>query len=65
MLKELSKDFNNIEQDNRMKETLIEIKNNLQGVNIRVDEAKNQISGLECKKARNGLKVDPRWQKNK
>ena len=31
------------------KDTLIEIKNNLQGNNSRVDEAKNQINGLEHK----------------
>ena len=30
-----------------MKDTLIEIKNNLQGNNSRVDEAKNQINDLE------------------
>ena len=30
-----------------MKDTLIEIKNNLQGHNSRVDEAKNQINDLE------------------
>ena len=29
-----------------MKDTLIEIKNNLQGNNSRVDEAKNQINDL-------------------
>ena len=32
-----------------MKDTLIEIKNNLQGNNTRVDEAKNQINDLEHK----------------
>ena len=32
-----------------MKDTLIEIKNNLQGNNSRVDEAKNQINNLEHK----------------
>ena len=32
-----------------MKETLIEIKNNLQGINSRVDKAENQINGLEHK----------------
>ena len=36
-----------------MKDTLIEIKNNLQGINSRVDEAKNQISDLELKEAKN------------
>ena len=34
-----------------MKNTLIKIKNNLQGINSRGDEAKNQSSDLECKDA--------------
>ena len=36
-----------------MKVTLIEIKNNLQGVNSRVNEAKNQMNDLEHKEAQN------------
>ena len=32
-----------------MKDTLIEMKNNLQGINSRVDEAKNPINDLEQK----------------
>ena len=32
-----------------MKDTLIEIKNNLQGKNSRVDEAENQINDLKHK----------------
>ena len=36
-----------------MKETLIKIKNNLQGINSRIDEAENQISDLEYKKVKN------------
>ena len=32
-----------------MKETLIEIKNNLQGINSRVDETENQSNDLEHK----------------
>ena len=36
-----------------MKETLIEIKNNLRGTNSRVDEVENQISDLEYKEAKN------------
>ena len=36
-----------------MKDTLIEIKNNLQGNNSRMDEAKNQINDLEHKEAKN------------
>ena len=34
-----------------MKDTLMEIKNNLQGNNSRVNEAKNEISDLEPKEA--------------
>ena len=36
-----------------MKDTLIEIKNNLQGNNSRMDEAKNQINDLEQKELKN------------
>ena len=36
-----------------MKETLIEVKNNLQGNNSRVNEAENQINDLEHKEAKN------------
>ena len=36
-----------------MKDTLIEIKNNLQGNKSRVDEAENQINDLEHKEAKN------------
>ena len=36
-----------------MEETLIEIKNNLQGNNSRVDEAENHINDLEHKEAKN------------
>ena len=36
-----------------MKATLIEIKNNLQGNNSRVDEAENQINHLDYKEAKN------------
>ena len=36
-----------------MKDTLIEIKNNWQGINSRVDEAENQINDLEHKEAKN------------
>ena len=35
-----------------MEETLIEIKNNLQGNNSRVDEAENHINDLEHKEAK-------------
>ena len=36
-----------------MKDTLIEIKNNLQGNNSRMDEAKSQINDLEPKEPKN------------
>ena len=52
MLKELSEDFNSINKiHSETKDPLIEIKNNLQGDNSRVNEAKNQISDLEHKEA--------------
>ena len=35
-----------------MKDTVIKIKNNLQGINSRGDEAKNQINDLEHKEAK-------------
>lgn len=35
-----------------MKDTLSEIKNNLQRINSRVGETKNQIIDLECNKAK-------------
>ena len=37
----------------KTKDTLIEIKNNLQGNNSKVDEAKKQINDLEHKEAKN------------
>ena len=36
-----------------VKDILIEIKNNLQGNNSRVDEVKNQINDLKHKEAKN------------
>ena len=52
MLKELNEDLGSIKIQSEMKATLIEIKNNLQGNNSRVDEAKNQINDLEHKEAK-------------
>ena len=53
MFKELSKDLNSIKKvQSEMKDTLLEIKNNLQGINSRMAEAKNQISNLGYKKAK-------------
>ena len=52
MLKELSEDLNMIKKiQSEMKYRLIEIKNNLQGNDNRVDEAENQNNDLERKEA--------------
>ena len=54
MLKELSEELNGIKKiQSEVMDTLIEIKNNLQGINSRVDEAKNQICDLEHEEAKN------------
>ena len=54
MLKELSEDLSSIKKmHSETKYTLIEVKNNLQGNNSRVDEAKNPINDLEHKEAKN------------
>ena len=50
-----------------MKDTLIEIKNNLQGNNSKVDEAENQINDLEQKEEKinnQNHKKKKRIQKN-
>ena len=50
MPKEISEDLKSLKKIySEMKDTVIEIKNNLQGINHRVDEAKNQINDLEHK----------------
>ena len=48
-----------------MKDTLIEIKNNLQGNNSRVDEAKNLINDLEHKEAKKPTNPNKKKKKNK
>ena len=54
MLNELSEDLNSINKTQwEMKDTLIEIMDNLQGINCRVDEAEKQINDLEHKEAKN------------
>ena len=54
MLKELSEDINSIKKiQSEIKYILIEIKNNLQRNNNRVDEADNQVNDLEHKEAKN------------
>ena len=46
----LKEDLNSIKKiQSEMKDTLIEIQNNLQGNNSTVDEAENQINDLEYK----------------
>ena len=53
MLKELSEDLSCIKKtQSAMKGTLIEINNNLQGKNSRVDKADNQINTMEQKEAK-------------
>ena len=53
MLEELSEDLNRIKKiQSETKDALIEIKNNLQGNNHRIDEAENQINDLEHKEAK-------------
>ena len=68
MLKELSKEVNSIKKiQSETKDTLIEIKNNLQGINSRVDKADNQISDLEYEEAKttnHNSKRKKRIQKN-
>ena len=61
MLEELGEDLNSIKKiQSEMKDTLIEIKNNLQGTNSRMDETKNQINDLEHKEAKT-----TNWNKTK
>ena len=54
MLKELSEDLSSIKETQaETKDSLIEIKKNLQGNNSRMDEAEHQINDLEHKEAKN------------
>ena len=63
MLEELSEELNSIKKIQlETKDTLIEIKSNLQGNNSRVDEADNQINDLEHKEAKNN---QPQHQEKK
>ena len=53
MLKELGEDLDSIKKiQSETKDTLIEMKNNLQGNNSRVYGAENQINDLEHKEAK-------------
>ena len=57
MHKELSDDLNSIKKtQSEMKDTLIEIKNNLQGNNSRRNEADNPINDLQHKETKNNKK---------
>ena len=54
MLKEFSEDLSSIKKiQSETKDALIEIENNLQGNNRRMDEAEKQINDLEYKEAKN------------
>ncbi|KAF6125284.1 hypothetical protein HJG60_009803 [Phyllostomus discolor] len=68
MLKELSEDLNSIKKSqSETKDTLIEVKNNLQGSNSTVDEANNQSNDLAHKEAKNkqsGQQKEKRIQKH-
>ena len=56
MFEEISEDLSSIKKiQSEMKDTLIEIKNNLQENNSRVDKAENQINDMEHK----GTKIQP------
>ena len=60
MLKKISEDLSSIKKiQSEMKDTLTEIKNNLQGNNHRVDEAKIQINDLEHKEDKNNQSEQP------
>ena len=73
MLKELSEDLNSIKKIQlEMKDSLTEIKNNLQGNNSRVDDTKNLINDLEPKEAKNNQseqqeekRIQKKWGKYK
>ena len=66
MLKELSEDLNRIKKiQSEMKDTLIEIMNNLQEKNSRVDEAKNQINDWEHKEEKKNTRQPIKQQEEK
>ena len=53
MHNELSENLNSIKKVQSETDTLVKIKNNLQGNNSRMDEAENQNNDLEHKEAKN------------
>ena len=67
MLKELGEDLSSVKMtQSEVKDTLIEIKNNLQGNNIRMEEVENQINDLDIRKQKttnlNKRKTNPNKQ---
>ena len=65
MLKELSEDLHSMKMiQSETKDTLIEIKNNLQGNNSGINEAKNQINDLEHKEAKNNQSEQQEEKRN-
>ena len=66
MFKELSKDLRNVKKiQSETKDTLSEIKNNLLGINSRMDEAKNQINDLEHKEAKTTIQNNKKKKNQK
>ena len=66
MFKELSEDLSSIKRiQSEIKDTQIEIKNNLQGISIGVDEAENQINDLEYKKEKDFQPVQQEEKESK
>ena len=64
MLKELSEVVSSIKKTQaKTKDTLIEIKNNLDGNNSRMDEADNQINDLEHKEAKKNNHTEQQEEK--
>ena len=61
MFKELSEDLGTVKKNTQSetKDTIVEIENNLQGNNSRVDEAEIQIDDVEHKEAKNNHTEQP------
>ena len=66
MLKELSEDLSSIKMTRlETKDTLIEIKNHVQGNNSGMDEAKNQINDLEHKEENSTMQNNRKKKESK
>ena len=64
MLKDLNEDLKSIKSiQSDTKDSLIEINNNLQGNNSRVDEANNQFNDVEHKEANRNQQIRTRRRK--